>query len=219
MVGNAPVKDHNWIEIEKIELGYLDNSDQFVAYPDAAIALDDAHEFFARAQCESLSNSQKLSAPSFEKMVAGAAASSSAIQTDGSLEAKVLEFESILLPKDPIELSDNGDTSPPSRRWKESKRGTMVFEREGEALCAGAGRARQWAAGASVASRPPAIDRRVQVAEEGFQIVNLDDLMPADGVAQPDGGSRSEADRIIASLDPAKRVSVQVVPSWEVGSN
>jgi hypothetical protein len=216
MVGNAPVKDHNLIKIEKIELGYLDSKGEFVADSEAAMSLEDTFEYFARAQFEKLSDSQTLSVPSFEQMVAGAVARMSGVQTDGSLEDKTLEYESILLTKNPVQFSDDGNTLTPARRWKQPNRGKKTFELEGEILCAGASRVRQAAAGASMAPRAASQTRRVQVIEESFRIVNKDDLKAADGIEQPDGGfSRSQADRILASLDAGKRASLQIVSRWE----
>src|SRR5690606_1132192 len=84
-IGNKPVRDHNRVDIEAIEIGQT-----------SALGLDlELREDFARGQFEELSATRRLSAPAFERFRAGARFGSSNVAIGGDFEDHEPGWETI----------------------------------------------------------------------------------------------------------------------------
>lgn len=93
LMGNALVKTYNRFEVQEIHSSTDDNFGGW-SYID---------EFFARAQFDSFSSSQKLSLPSFERMPGGIeVAGREELQVPSGMETEELAYESILIDDDGI---------------------------------------------------------------------------------------------------------------------
>jgi hypothetical protein len=89
--GNAPITGHNRFEITGL----------YVNSTDLSSGLEPVEEFFARGQLQELTADQRLSLPSFEKMLAGVTtAASGAVSADGLPEIRSLGYEPILINSD-----------------------------------------------------------------------------------------------------------------------
>jgi hypothetical protein len=62
-------------------------------------------------------------------------------------------------------------------------------------------------------------ERRIEVVEDTYVIVNKDDMKAVEGIAQPDAGwTRAEAEYALGVLDPSRREAVIVVTTHEAES-
>jgi hypothetical protein len=204
-LGNAPVIGHDEFSIMKVEtietVGNLETPSSVLAVP--------VKDYFARGQFEEMSESRKLSVPSFEKMNAGVAAGVDGPRLDGAVVPCPLEYESVLL--DP-----NGVASAPvqaSADWGAAERAVSgsAARRNRPSL---QGRGRFAARG-----RP----KSVGVDEDGYIVVHVGDLTPADeAVAAPrlnDGTmTKMEADQSLQDyleVHPEKAGKLSVVCATE----
>ena len=207
MYGNAPITGHNKITITQFQAGHLGAGNEFVPTsdsPEPTLVGDWITEHFARGQFEELSNQQKLSVPSFEKMIGGAVmAQSDAVRVDGEIESKPLGFESILLTEERLStkrLALNGEDFDADGRW----------------LLAGAARAKHGARKGGVGRFGTGQAPALAVQEEAYTLVNKDTLTRID--ADVGEMTRMEADQTLAdrvAQDPSLAGSVMVVPTYE----
>jgi hypothetical protein len=183
-LGNAPVKTHDMVRIDRI-----------VAGSDDELELTPVEEYFARGQFEDLTDAQQISTPAFEHMKAGVmVAGSTRIQTHGAIESAALDYESILIDSESV-------TQPP--------RPAVVDWSVANRLVAGAApaRARKQGAARYANIKPPV----VTVEDEPSVVVDAATMEPVDlsetiGISNR-RFSRIAADQALADLVAARRVS------------
>jgi hypothetical protein len=182
-LGNAPVKDHSKFWIKSIST--LDDADD--ATP---LAIQPRKDFFARGQFEDLSDSQRLSVPSFEKMNAGVGASLEGPEMCGERQDCPLEYESILINEQKIAVP--APDGPVPADWEAANRAvSSSASRRNRPGLKGRGR---------FGSRQR--KSKVGVSEEGYTIVKAANLVPAEDIIDAprtnDGSlTRMEADQTL----------------------
>lgn len=198
-VGNAPITGHDLFDIEDLSV----NGD--------SLELKTVEEFFARGQFEELSNEQKLSVPSFEKMKAGVTtASSEAVQIEGTVEDKELGYESILIKPD--RTSQRQQTNG-IMEWGEAR--FIAQANIGKRAIRRAGPKKRFS---SMRPQP-----KVAVLEERYCIAKAEDLTRAElssQIKQENSGlSHMAADQILKAqlqLEPDQKGELIVIPEYEV---
>ena len=160
-------------------------------------------EFFAPAQFEDLSDAQKLSRKSFERLPAGVEVTSADTQIRSSrVVARAVRYETVII-----------DTRLRIVRLLQffSDRFGLFFS-----LLRGTASARSRLS--PVAGAEPVLGPgRIGVAEEGFTVVGIGDLRPVD--ARSGFTSETGAQGYLRRLtrdDPGLRGKIQVVPDYEV---
>jgi hypothetical protein len=205
--GNAPVKDHDSFGIESLRAGSGQDLVNLETEP--------VDEFFSRGQFDNLSDAQRLSLPSYEKMQGGVASRADALLVGGSPQQFELAYKSILI--DEKQLSQQPRDAEGAVRfgmvgWQIADRLTRgSVPRRNGASASGLGRF-------GIRGQEP----KVALAEESYAIVNRSDLQLTSGIT-PNNGSmnRMQADQVLETycLDhPDEGESLQVVPSFEVAS-
>ena len=190
--GNAPVKDHHTFRIEHLEADGRE------------LALDPVDEHFARGQYEDLSDNQRLSLPSFEKMQGGVAAHSDDLAMPGTPEAARLEYESVL-------IDENGVARGP-------KKGDVAWDTAAHLMSHSAARLGKLRTTGLRRFQALGGTPRVAVDEEGYQVVYTSDLSAVDPTGDRNGTTRMAADQALAlhvEQYPEDADQVQVVSSFE----
>lgn len=198
--GNAPVCEFNRFRIDDIHTKELDSLD-----------LTSVDEFFSRGQYEDLTNDQRLSTPSYEKMPGGAeTGSSNCIKFTGDGYSQKVGYESIVIKSDrTAETIDEAGTL----EW--SKKGQILASGNAARRCAlrNRGKAKFTARGQSM----------VETQEENYFIVDCDSLQTIDVdslVDAPESGfNRTQADQALdqqVALHPDQAGKLMVVPEYEV---
>lgn len=189
--GNQRPSDANYFEIARV----TSNTEE--------LATSDVREYFAPAQYEEMSDSEKLSRPSFEQMKSGVEIGSGTELAAGGMVRRSVEYESIYI-----------DTN--YLRIVAGKLGQLW------------GSFRSLARGGSVAKVAYSYERtrkstlapeQIEVAHEGFTVVSAVDLTVYDNGATL--GSEAEArdymDRLIAA-NPKLATEIEVVANYEVNA-
>lgn len=168
----------------------------------APILLPMVQEFFAPAQFEELSDAEKLSRPSFERMDAGLTIASDAVAIGTALGTDVV-FSTIIV--------DQPNLSPSEYRMPESQQfAALARSASARAPLASIGNERF--------SPPPTAKPLVSLADESFQIVDAEDLsqLPIDGAASKGEAYRKLAARVRSN--PGWRGRLDVIPSRELAA-
>lgn len=174
------------------------------------------NDFFARAQFVEMGDDQKLSAPSFESMVAGVTMSSdeftfSAAPADW-IEVNAIEFETWILDEVTETLRRSESELP-----KQAGAPVILYKLDAKIF---ARQARFGAAANSEIRRTGNAKYRTttigkhQITREGWTIIATDDLQPASAAA-----SYSEAEQSLQKIqqdDPAKAAGLKIVRLSEV---
>jgi hypothetical protein len=103
--GNAPIKDHVQFDIGVPPLATEDNPDTISSQGSQgnsllALSFRSLDEFFARSQFEDLTDDQKLSFPSFEKMTGGVKGDGLLVRIDGNIIPRPVNYQSVLIGSD-----------------------------------------------------------------------------------------------------------------------
>jgi len=162
--------------------------------PDAAAVT----EFFAAAQFDDLSDTEKLSRPSFERMDAGVAVGANTLAAGASLGAKV-EYETIIL----------------GAPWQRRKGLRYTVAQDLQLLMLEQASPKRSGLGAFAVAAPP----RVAFDEESFVVTSTADGTAASGfaaAATKGAALAALADHLKAH--PEDRGQLQVVPASELGS-
>ena len=196
-MGIAPISTHDRFDIESLTVG-----------SETLKNLEPIEEFFARGQFEELTNDQKLSLPSFEKMKAGVrAAASEMVCIDGQPEDKTLTYESILI--NPDRSSELKTTA-----------GHFVWEDAQFIVAASVARRVEQRMGPQKRFSDLRPQPKVTVGEERYAIANTANLTRAQLAGQNNLNlSRMEAEQILkAQLErqPALANQLIAIPEAEV---
>lgn len=198
--GNAPVKRYDRFRITRATVNGQE------------VDLATVKDHFSRGQFESLTNEQKLSLPSFERMPAGISSTGlGRIRVDGAVEKKELKYESIIIKDD--RTAERQDTSG-TFDWAEA-RPLAAFVARKRALKRAGPRA-QFA--------PTQPKPKVGLKEEAYCIVNAADLTLAGEPGLGDGDealTRMSADRALRDhleSSPTDSGRYIVVPDYEVAA-
>jgi len=194
-MGNAPVKGSDRFAISSVKIA------------GAEVAFADVTEHFARGQFEALSNDQKLSIPSFEKMQAGVVVGPR-IRADGAFVAKTIDYEALLIRSD--RTTEPATAAPDPVSWADAEHIVAASQRRREGARAATGRR-------FTDLRPsPA----VTTAEERYCIASAEDLTRANLQAN-ERMTRMDADRALRehlAQVPEDRGRLLVVPEQEVAA-
>lgn len=188
---SAPITGHNRFEIESVVVG-----DDVI---NKSYGLVPVEEFFARGQWEDLGD-RALSVPSFEKMQAGVAVSTGAVQIGGEPTSIDSSYETILIDENGLSSSLDQFAQPTSMvsgvldaRIKRDAR-----RRAGPQSC--------------FVCKPSAFT----VMEEGYSVTDADSVTRSDKTTAQHM-SRKQADQLLCALQKANTVKTCfVVPDYEV---
>jgi hypothetical protein len=156
-----------------------------------------AHELFAAAQFEQMTDAEKLSRPSFEKMDAGALLASEAISVGPKAQGAGL-FEQIKL----------GDDETPTTATLPSEQ-ILASSRSGAASLRGLR-----VQGADRFAPPPSSAPRVALADELYVAVRRDSLRPAERATPETAGAASALVQLLAEESGGASL-FQVAPAFE----
>jgi hypothetical protein len=196
--GNAPVKDHSYFEISSITVA------------GQTLPLVDLEEPFARAQFLNLTESERLSLPSFEEMPAGVAGGSDAIEFDSSkVTYKKHEFESILIQEDRT-----------SQKAKDKNKATLSWRTASQQLrgCS----ARRCGLRTSGRRKFETLGKakHVSAIKGGYKVVDTDNLSAVAEIPKNDGTMRRiQAEQALAAYraaHPAMASRLGLMPAYEV---
>jgi hypothetical protein len=173
------------------------------AYSDAyEFKVDDAKEDFAPAQFEDLTDAQKLSRKSFEKMPAGIVMSDAGNSLQSSHVARrKVEYESIIIDSRfpilrlAVNLSERVQTFFTLLRGNSVAKSNLSFVNNAE---------------------PATGPGKLSANQEGYSVVGVDDLLPLDSLSVHD--SEAQAYDYMHELirhNPALQHEIQVVPNYE----
>ncbi|MBN1267338.1 MAG: hypothetical protein JXA25_17740 [Anaerolineales bacterium] len=203
-IGNAPIEDYNRFKITGISTA------------GAVLGVELVDEYFARGQYVNLTNQQKLSCPSFEKLPGGVrSGTSDQAAFSGGIESKSLGYESILIQSD-LRRKKAANPAAAGLDWSKRGRGQASGNavRRGTLLNSGA---KKFAVdGSSV----------VIAQEEQYVVVNAETLIPVELDAEvdvpPAGKTRTQAEQALAqqaALHPELSGKFLVVPEYEAGED
>ncbi len=191
--GSAKPKDWNHFAISTVTLN------------GHATVHSDVTDFFARGQFFELSDEQKLSKESFEKMASGATIGVDDI-TKGATSTLEVHYETFLV-DDPIL------PSRPAARYKLDAN-TFMWQ-----LRVGAGSLSPVRCTGELKFSQPGVVGKVQVADVMHVIVSTDDLSVRGDLLDADGTTQVSADSALdrhLAKNPEDRGRVQVMPKHEV---
>ena len=196
--GSAPITGHDLFDIGDVTI----NGESLKPEP--------VEEFFARGQFEALTDHQKLSVPSFEKMKGGVTTALRAVRIDGAVEDKPLAYESILIKPD---RTAQGQQPEGHLEWEDAK-----FIAAADVRRRAIGRAGPRKRFAALRSKA-----KVRVGEERYCIAHTADLTRATlspTLAQENSNlSRVKADQVLKAqlaLDPEQAETLIVIPEYEI---
>lgn len=184
LLGNAPVMGYNRFDVKGIHSGENDNLDGW-AY---------IEEYFARGQFESLSDSQKLSLPSFEKMPGGIkVAGDNALKVPNALESEELIYESKL-------IDDDGFVKKAFSKAADWDYSRVLMQGAAQNIARQSGNKRFHQRGA---------EPMVSIHEESYVIVDRDSLQPVRHLNGVNNLNRATADHILANAKMANTIEAQ----------
>jgi len=194
-LGNAPVKDNHKIDVKSLTIN------------DAELQAEEIDEDFARGQFVKLAESERLSAPSFEKMQAGVIAKSQGIKYEGAIEYASLEYESKLIQEDRTTRKQQYDKHAlenwqlAQRRLRRNAANTQGMAVSGERRFATLNKS-----------------RRVIRKKVVFAVVENEHLAPVEDIENNGHVGWLQAEQLMAQYiknHPDKQGKVMVVPSYE----
>jgi hypothetical protein len=158
-------------------------------------------DYFAAAQFEAMTDDEKLSRPSFEKMDAGVRVGSGHVASDAAV-GTTLEYETIVVD---TQWESHVTRPYPIRAFIQTILATMNSAARGDLARSGLG-----------AFVPPGARSKIAIADESFVIAGTDDLAARLDLAQP-GGHGALAMTLAEHLErhPLDRGRLQVVPLHE----
>jgi hypothetical protein len=194
--GSAAPAGARRFSISSVSLGGQDETPQFI------------RDFFAPAQFFEMSDGEKLSRPSFERMPAGISLGSDEIvfspNRDDWLEVDAIKFETIIVDK------ENNETHPsgPEDLYTLTP---VLLGRQARFGAASASDLRR-----SGKAKYRTIVAKHKIAKEGWSIVATDDLtvQPAPGAGEGKPMSYSEAEQALTQLkreNPAKAAGLKIL--------
>jgi len=195
-VGNADVKSHFKFDVEMQVEG--------AGTAGPALDPDPVEEHFARGQYKSLSKSERLSKPSYERFKAGVRVAPLKARLNGTVQPCDLEYESIVIPADGVRSS----TTAPNARW-EHLRKTLAIAALRRAGVRNRGLGKFKTEGAP----------RVRLGDEGYVIVDKATLARVPGMQR--AGKRmtqTQGEDVVSAAVSARQIaagSVVVVPESE----
>ncbi|MBO6936816.1 MAG: hypothetical protein JJ863_17735 [Deltaproteobacteria bacterium] len=195
--GNAPVLGHDRFRVQSLAVG------------ETTLPFEPVEEFFARGQFEKLTNAEKLSVPSFERMPGGIRSlSSSTVAASGAPSSTPVGYDSILIRPDlTSETGEDGVTS-----WVRQKH---LLGGNSQKRCAlrTQGKARFEHVGGGL----------VEASEERYVVADAATLVRAELDPRVDrlstGMTRAQADQALAQhlrFHPADRDALIVVGEYEL---
>jgi hypothetical protein len=167
------------------------------------LSISDVEEYFAPAQFESLSDSEKLSRNSFEKMTSGVTINASSDLQSSKYLVRDVEYEQIII-----------DSTFTTRLVVLLAQSMKSFPY----LLAGSSSAQATYSYAKTAPSSLAPDR-LSISQEGFSVVGVEDLTLTD--EQSTLGSEAAASAYMNELikkNPSLASEIQVVPNYEVAA-
>ena len=201
-IGSTSIKDYNRFTITAINTAVGD------------LGVEPVDEYFARGQYVNLSNQQKLSTPSFEKLPGGvrSEASTRAVFAE-EVESTTLGYESIVIQSD-LRRKEAENPAAAGLDWSARGRGQAAGNAVRRGALRDSGTAKFAVGGSGV----------VSAKEEQYVVVDADTLVPIEldpGVdVPPSGMTRTQAEQALAqqkALNPEKSCQYIVVPEWEAG--
>jgi hypothetical protein len=181
--------------------------------------LDTERDFFAPAQFTEMSDDQKLSRPSFEKMDAGVTFGSAVFEIPDKDEDRIhvnaIEFETWIIDKDTNEPRPADPVNNTTGKTLFYQLNAARFIKQARFGAAGSSDLRR-----TGAARYRTVIGKNQIAKEGWTIVN-DELTPQPlaGVAAGKALSYSEAEQTLSKLkrqDPVKASSLKILRPSEL---
>lgn len=217
-LGNSPAKDHTKFTVSTVTT-CIDGVDLELTH-------SPVKEYFARAQYEELTDSKRLSIPSFEKMSAGVSVGTKEVLIGGDVEPTDVAYESILIQGENdmpphcgggianLNVGQAKLVGNPAWSWNLVRRLTKNGA-AGKALLRNSGNAKFNTFG---------IGPKIRVNEEGYTVVSNEDMRPIElnsGTEIVNDGTltRMAADQALEShveSHPDAAGNVQVVSAFEV---
>jgi len=202
-IGNAPIEDYNRFKITGISTAGGD------------LGVESIDEYFARGQYVNLTNQQKLSSPSFEKLPGGVRTeTSNQVLFADEIESTSLGYESILIQSDQ-RRKKAANPAAASLDWSARGRG----QTSGNAV-------RRGALHNSGSTKFAVNSSLVGAVEEQYVVVNAETLIPVELDAEvdvpPAGMTRTQAEQVLAQqedLHPEQSGKYAVVAEYEAGED